>query len=132
MYQMPAIEWDEKVIDGTSSIGSPVITGITDTSDIEVGATISSIRFPYRSFVLSKDSNSVTMSENATANFTGNFSFFRRYEFEFPATEDQGEQSRADQSVSKSLSGNRQVVTNHIELTREVTFGLSQKLTVIY
>jgi len=133
MLQIPAIEWDEKIVSGSSSVGSDTITGIADTSQVSSGMIVSDSAFPYPSLVVSKTANTITLSQNATANKTGSFSFYKRFEFRYPANKDKGEQLRANQTRTLSLSGIPQTLTNFIEARRDLSFTfltLSEKTTL--
>ena len=124
MLLIPAIEWDKKTIDGIITEDNPTISNISDTSEIEEGYVLSSGDFPYNTRVVSKTVNSITLSNdalNSDANFSGDF--YKRYEFEYPPSTDNEEQSSIQKRVATSLSGKRQVVTDYIELTRSLTFG---------
>lgn len=123
MLQIPALEWDEKTITGTSSVGSPTISSVPDTTSIFQGQVIDDASFSYPTLVVSKTSNSITLNKNATANKTGSFSFFNRFEFQYPAKRDQGEQLRANQTRTLSLSGVQQTITNYIDARRTLTFS---------
>jgi len=124
MYQMPALEWNEQVIAGESTTASAVLTNTGATTNILAGMVIDHPDFPYNTRVLSKTTDTITMDQVATGTtVAGSFSFFRRFEFNYPAQKDEGEQATANQSVTRALSGNKQTVTNYIELERALTFG---------
>lgn len=128
MYQIPAIEWDELILNGDTTLGNPTITSITSTTGIASGMVIASSVFAYNTRVVSFNANSVTLSTNALSNETGeDFSFYKRIDFEYPAERDQGEQAQVNQAVSFSLSGIQQTVTNHIELKRKLSFNFVTK-----
>jgi len=126
VLNIPAVEWDKKTTDGTSSIGSNVISGVTDTSEVVTGMVIVSSAFPFNTRVTTKNSNSITLSANATA-VNSSFDFYSRYEFEYPPTKDEGEQIKANQTRIKSLSGLLQTVTNHLEASRALSFSFINK-----
>lgn len=126
MLQIPAIEWDEKTTDGTSSIGSNVVASVSDTSLVVAGMVIVSSAFPYNTRVVSKTVDSITLTQNAMA-VASSFSFYKRFEFTYPASTDEDEQIRVNQSQAVSLSGIRQKVTNFFEARRSVTFGFIAK-----
>jgi hypothetical protein len=127
MLLIPAIEFDEKVVTGTRTISSEVISSIADTSLISIGQIVYGAGVPYGSRVVSKTSNSVTLSNAATASGTSLLSFFTRFEFRYPASTDEGEQIKADQSVTRSLTGITQTLTNYIDAERNLTFGFITK-----
>jgi hypothetical protein len=133
MLQIPAIEWDKKTINGTSTIGSSTITGVANTSSISVGMIVQDSAFPYPSLVVSKTATTITLDHTATSNKTGAFDFYRRFDFTYPAKKDQGEQLKVNQSKAFSLSGVQQTITNYIEAERNLTFSfltLSEKTTI--
>lgn len=62
---------------GTGASGSPTITAMADTSDIEVGMVIHNDigYFPPYAYVISKTASTVTMSENSSFSGTTGFQF---------------------------------------------------------
>lgn len=60
---------------GTATLGSPTITGIADTSQIDAGMAIVDANFAVGTLVLSKTVNSVTLNSNAIANLTHSYIF---------------------------------------------------------
>lgn len=120
----PAIEWGELTVNGDTVSGSPVINDIDDTSEIEVGMVAYGASVTDGSVVVSKTADSFTLSDNATStNEATQIRLYFRYDFEYPPTRDEGEQYRANQSVSKSLSGASQTITNYVEALRRLSFG---------
>lgn len=131
MEQIPAIEWDEKNPIGDTTNGSATISSVDDTSEIEIGMVIDHANFAYNSRVVSKTVNTIVMDSNALADGTDlTLSFFRRFEFDYPASTDQGEQAVANQTTTRALSGARQTVTNYIDLDRVLTFGFISKASM--
>jgi hypothetical protein len=126
MLNIPALEWDKKTTDGASSIGSATITGVSDTSEVLAGMVIVSSAFPFKTTVLSKTANTIVLSATATA-VALSFDFYKRYDFQYPPTKDEGEQYKANQTKVKTISGAIQTVTNYVEATRALTFGFVSK-----
>ena len=114
---VPRLEWNDIEIEGDSSIGSPTITGIADTSEVVVGMIISHADFPVDTEVISKTANSITLSEDSLGTSTDEvFDLFERVTMDFPCpTEDSEEQVKANTSVSSSVAGQRQVQRNYLE-----------------
>jgi len=57
-------------VTGTTTSGSATISSVNDTSNIKVGQYITGTGIPFNTTVLSKTSNSITISTTATANGT--------------------------------------------------------------
>lgn len=124
MLLIPAIEWNKRIITGATTLASPTVTGIADTTLIIVGNVLESAFFAYNSRVVSKTVDSITMDSNAlstSASFTGDF--YNRYDFEYPPTTDNEEVTKIEKRTATSLSGKRQTVVDYIELERDLTFG---------
>lgn len=120
---IPRIEWKEVTEAGDASIGSPTIINMANTADIEVGMTCTGTGVPANTTVLSKTASSVTLTANATSNTTAStYTFFWRYDFEFPPVKDTEFNRKPRNSVSSSLSGLQQVQTLHLEAERDLEF----------
>lgn len=61
---------------GTISSGSPIITGLSDTSQFGRGTPVESVGIPSLTIVLSCTSTTCTMDQNATVSRTGTMTFF--------------------------------------------------------
>lgn len=121
---IPRIDFAIKNFSGTTSNGSPTITGIADTSELVVGQVVKGPGIPFKSLIESKTSNSITLSEDATeANVGEDFTAATMVEFVYPPSEDSEWQMKAVGTNTKSLSGMSQTVTQYIEETRKITFG---------
>lgn len=121
---IPRIDFSIKNFTGTTTISSDVITAVPDTSEIVVGQVIKGTGIPFQSIVLSKTSNSVTISEDATAANTAiALTAATMVEFVYPPSDDSEWQMKAVGTKVKSISGLSQVVTQYIEETRKLTFG---------
>jgi len=82
--------------------------------------------FPYNTRVVSKTPSTIVMSAQATGNGT-TFTLYKRFEFEYPASRDEGEQIKANQTKTRSILGVTQTVTNYFEATRDLEFGFVTK-----
>lgn len=117
---IPRLEWNDQSVTGTRTSGSPTISGITSTDAINVGMIANGTGVPLDAVVISKTVNSVTLSANATLSGTSVVSFVERIDFDFPPTSDTEEQFKPRQTVTESLSGLTQVVTDYLEAFRSV------------
>lgn len=112
---IPRIEWNDISIVGNTSIGSAVITSVVSTTNVVEGMIINNAAFPADSYVLSKTVNSVTISNNATANNTAaSFNLFQRLDFSYPSYKQVEPTYLPTESVNESLSGFRQVQINNV------------------
>jgi hypothetical protein len=128
MYLIPAIEWDEKIITGDTTTASAVITNVPDTSEIVTGQVIYGDDIPYNSRVVSKTASTVTLDQNATDNNTGiSISAYTRFDFEYPAQEDNGESISSNQSTTLSLTGVSQTILNYVDADRVLKFSFITK-----
>lgn len=117
---IPRLEWNDQSVTGTRTSGNPTISGITSTAAINVGMIASGTGIPSDAAVISKTATSVTLSENATSSGTSVVNFVERIDFEFPPTSDTEEELKPRQTVTESLSGLTQVVTDYLEAFRSV------------
>lgn len=121
---IPRIDFSIKNFIGTTSIASPVITAVPDTSEIVAGQVIKGTGIPFQTTVLSKTVNSITLSEDATAANVGeDFTAATMVEFVYPPSGDSEWEMKAVGTNTKSVSGVSQVVTQYIDETRKLTFG---------
>src|SRR5690606_15156063 len=112
MLQIPALEWMPLAIIGDTTDTSPIITGIADTTGVEAGMVVYGTDIPYNSRVVSTTVDSITISNDATGStVAASLTIYKRFDFTYPPSVDNGEQAKVNQSVSKSLSGRLQVVT---------------------
>ncbi|NBW79723.1 MAG: hypothetical protein EBR27_12040 [Betaproteobacteria bacterium] len=82
---------------------------------------------PSDAVVISKTATSVTLNQNATLSGTYAANYLERIDFDFPPTQDSEEEYRPKQTITESLSGLTQVVTDYLEAFRSVEMGfLSQ------
>jgi hypothetical protein len=126
---IPKIQWNEQSIIGDTTSGNPTITNITNTSLIQVGMRSTSAVFPSTATVLSKTSTSVTMTANALATETSEgFNFLHEIEFVYPVNGRPNETFEPNQTVSTSVSGQRQIQTNHILAKLKMTFRFIEPL----
>lgn len=125
---IPKLEWKKGTLSGTTSIGSPTVTGIANTDSVQTGAAYNMFfegtGIPAGAVVLSKTSNSVTLDKNATAAATNTFSFGHRIEFELPPKKDPiGEQPKWAGVVATSKSGLTQYIEDFIEIETKLEFS---------
>lgn len=78
---------------------------------------------PSDAVVISKTVNSVTLNANALTSGTSGVSFLERIDFEFPPSADTEEEFKPKQTVTESLSGLTQFVTDYLEAFRSVELG---------
>lgn len=126
-FLIPALEWNPVSFSGTRTNGSPVVTGISDTSELQEGFVVHGSGIPYNSRILSKTISTITLSQNASSSGTGDLTQYQRYDFEFPPTTDDGEQIEAKQKITESLSGIRQTQTDCFEALRDLRFWFVSK-----
>lgn len=120
---IPKIQWNDQSVLGNTSAGSPVISSVLSTALIEVGMVTTSARFPVGTTVLSKTPNTITMSRNATSNQTQLATgFYHEIEFVYPVNGRPSEDFEPNQNISVSISGQRQIQTNHILAKLRLTF----------
>lgn len=126
---IPKVEWLKGTLTGTTAIGSPIITGIADTSGVVTGAAYNmyfeGAGIPAGAVVLSKTATTVTIDQNATAIATDTFSFGHRITFEYPPKKEPiGEQFKWVGSTSIAKSGLTQNITDFIEQETTLQFSL--------
>jgi len=133
---IPKLRWQVSNIEFDTTSGSDEISSqIEDWSLIEAGQTIECDDFPEGTTVVSNvltnpsagvDLYTVTLSDVATASTSAQTAtVFTEYEFEYPP-ENNGDTewvSEAQNNVSTSLSGIRQVVSYYTERTRSLRFA---------
>jgi hypothetical protein len=120
---IPRIEWNDQSATGTLTSGSPTISGITSTTGINAGMIVNGTGIPSDAVVLSKTATSVTLNQNATLSGTYAANYLERIDFDFPPTQDSEEEYKPKQTVTESLSGLTQVVTDYLEAFRSVEMG---------
>ena len=122
---IPRIEWKENSTTGDTNSGSPDITAAVLTTYAEVGMIIEGTGIPAGTTILSKTATTITMSANATATNTGiTVTFFKRFDFEYPPTDDDDEQLDINSTEVTSLSGIKQTQLNFIQSVRSLGFDL--------
>jgi hypothetical protein len=125
---IPKIEWKKGTLTGTTSVGSPIVTGIADTSLVQTGLAYNMFfegaGIPAGALVLSKTASTVTLDQNATAAATVPLNFGFRIEFELPPKKDPiGEQPKWTGSVAISKSGLTQYMEDFIEIETKLEFS---------
>lgn len=123
----PRLEWNDVVLTGDISSGSPTINNISTTDDLKVGMVINNVGVPADTTIISKTATTVTMSANATMSMTTVVTFFERLDFQYPPTKDTEDKLKAQNKISTSLSGVEQVQTDFIEATRDLEFWFLTK-----
>lgn len=108
---------------GTRTSGNPTISGITSTAGINAGMIANGTGIPTDAVVISKTVNSVTLNVNATLSGTSAVNFVERIDFDYPPSDDTEEELKPKQSITESLSGLTQVVTDYLEAFRTVEMG---------
>ena len=81
------------------------------------------IGIPTGATVISKTVNSVTLSANATSSGTSGVNFVERIDFDYPPSADTEEEYKPKQTITESLSGLTQFVTDYLEAFRTVEMG---------
>lgn len=124
---IPRLEWNEISVTGTRTSGNPTISSISSTAAITVGMIASGTGVPTDATVISKTVNSVTLSANATLSGTSSVIFFERIDFDYPPVSDTEEQLKPKQTITESLSGEQQTVTDFLEATRTIRMNFITK-----
>lgn len=124
---IPRLEWNDQTASATRNSGSPVLSAISSTTAINVGMIASGTGIPSGAVVLSKTVSSVTLSENATSSGTSVVSFVERIDFSYPPSSDTEEEYKPKQTVTESLSGLTQYVTDYLEAFRSVQLDFITK-----
>lgn len=120
---IPRIEWRDLTLTGTLTNGNPTVTGIVSTADVEEGMIVENAGVPVGTTVLSKTTNTIVLSANATSTGSTSLDLFNRFDFRYPAKGfDDDDQPKTSNKVTESLSGKRQVQTNYIEGIRDLEF----------
>ena len=122
---IPRLEWNDISIIGDSVITSPTIINVVSTTSVIVGMIINHANFLGGTYVLSKTSNTVTLSTNATANgATLTFPLFQRFDFNYPSIKQAEPTYLPTEVISESISGVRQVQINNVikEISLEFKF----------
>lgn len=120
---IPRLEWNETSVTATRTSGNPVLSAIASTAGISAGMIASGSGIPSGATVISKTVNTVTLSENATSSGTSGVTFVERIDFDYPPTTDTEEEYRPKQTITESLSGLTQFVTDYLEAFRTVEMG---------
>lgn len=126
---IPRLEWNDQSVTATRTSGNPTLSSISSTAAINVGMVASGTGIPSGATVISKTVSSVTLSENASSSGTSAVSFFERIDFDFPPSSDTEETFSPRQTVTESLSGLTQVVTDYLEAFRTVTLDFLTQTT---
>lgn len=124
-FAIPRIQYKNVDTTGTTANLSGTITGIADTSRIEIGMFVRGAGIPVGALVGSKTSSTVTLAAAvlATASATVPIAFGYEILFDYPPIEPTGEALEAKAVTSESLSGIQQTALNYIEGKRELKFS---------
>jgi hypothetical protein len=120
---IPRLEWNETSVTATRTSGNPTLSGISSTTGINVGMIVNGSGIPTDAVVISKTVNSVTLNGNATSSGTSGVTFLERIDFEYPPSADTEEEYKPKQTITESLSGLTQFVTDYLEAFRTVEMG---------
>lgn len=122
-HKIPKLQYLNTTLSGTTSSGSPTITGISSTADLQAGMKAVGTGIPVGATILSLTSTTATLSANATASATVSIAYYFEISFDYPPIEVKGEILDAKERVSVSISGLRQVSLDHIEGQRKMKFS---------
>lgn len=124
--EIPKLEYKNGTIVGNTTSGSGTISGFSDTSDLEAGMFVEGTGIPSGSEILSVGADYIVLASSVVCTATGTsitISYGFRIQFSYPPKEPKGEAYDSNSTVSESLSGIRQVSTNHIKGIRSLIFS---------
>lgn len=124
---IPRLEWNDQNVTATRVNGNPILSGISSTAEINVGMIATGTGIPSDATVISKTVSSVTLSNGATSSGTSGVTFYERIDFDFPPTSDTEETYKPKQTITESLSGLTQYVTDYLEAFRSVQLSFVSK-----
>lgn len=119
---IPRLEWAEVTFELTTTSGSDIISGISDTSGLRAGMYVSGSGIPAETTIITKTSSQVKLSAAATASALVDISFYERFDFSYPPKLDSDDRLTAKNKVTESLSGLTQVQHDNIEAVRDLEF----------
>lgn len=123
-HYIPKLQYKNYLQNGTTTMGSNILTGMSPTTNFEVGMFVRGTGIPAGALVASKTNNTVTFTGTpATASATVPVSFGVEIIFSYPPIEPKGETIDPKETVSTSLSGINQTIVNHLEALRTPTFS---------
>lgn len=130
--EIPKIRWREVTVEGDSTTSNDTITGITSTADLREGMFIDHPDFPVGTKIIDiPDAVSVQLSNAATGTSANeDFDFYHQITFNYPPEDDDGEAYNSKERVSTSISGDRQISSDHVEAKRDLTFSFLSKAEV--
>ena len=102
---IPKLQWLDFTLTGTTTIGSPIITAIADTTSVQIGMEVTGTGIPANSTVQSFDATTLTIDNNATANGSPTLSLFFLLEFALPPEGD-NLRERQRSNVKRTISTN--------------------------
>jgi hypothetical protein len=124
-HKIPKFQWKNYTLSGNTTNGSPIVSGISSTSNLEADMYVTGAGIPAGTKILTVDSaTQVTLDTNATATASGvSLAYFFEISFDYPPTEKKGEKLDPKERTSVSISGVRQVSIDYIEATRSLKFA---------
>ena len=125
-FEIPKLQYKNVDLLGNTAISSGVITGITPTTNIEVGMFVRGTGIPAGALVGSKTANTVTLASGVLATANGinvPLSFGYEIIFDYPPIEPTGENYETVSNISESISGVRQRSVNRVEALRKMKFS---------
>jgi hypothetical protein len=123
-FAIPKIEYKNGSTTGDTTITSPVLANVPDTTNVEAGMFVTGTGVPAGTTVLSTTADSITMSANATATASDiAIAYGFKIEFDYPPVEKDGERRKTNATTTTSLSGINQVSVNYIEGLRKLDFS---------
>lgn len=134
-FAIPKIQYKNLDTLGTTVSGNGTISGIADTTTIEVGMFVRGTGVPSGAKVGSVSTGSIVLASGVLATANGTdiaMAFGYEIAFDFPPKEVTGEILESKNTSSESLSGIKQVAVNYVEATRNLTFSfMSQTIYLL-
>lgn len=124
---IPKLEWNENNLSGTTSSGSPIITGIADTSLLKTGMVVKGTNLVDGSEIIDISASTITLDTDATGTGATSVTALYRFEFNYPPSADTEDKITTKNKITTSLSGLRQKQTEYIEATRDLVFDFLTK-----
>ena len=122
---IPRLEYGEFTLVGDTHT-TTTIDGIADTSRVAIGMYVSGSGVQANTTVTAKTANSVTLSLATISTLSDiDINFYKRYDFDYPTSNDSEEGFDPKEKIDTSLSGENQVLLSYVEATRNVTIGFA-------
>ncbi len=125
-FAIPKIQYKNGTTTCSTTSGSGTLTGVADTSELEIGMSVSGTGIPAGATVASFTDSTILLAGGVLATATAlsiDLSFSVEIAFDFPPKEPKGEALETKATISESLSGIRQISVNNIEGNRELAFS---------